>query len=311
MRTRRQLTEEIDATITTQAITQTFEEISAARMQTMRASIVKTRQFLDEVDQVYHEVKRAYVAWYQAQGGTKMAKRLSQDSAIVKNGRICRILISANGGLYGDLPLKIIRKFVDDYKVDIANGGAPIDVIAVGSVGEYLLDSQNPKIPYKSFKVDDDAPKDDEINAIISYIAPYDAVQVTYGKFQSLLSLNPETIDITGGASVASEVKGPMAPVPSVGNIKQFILTPGERILFEPSVAIIARFFETEIIKALFRQKVFEMQLSRYASRMVSMDTATSRSFDKLKELKSEERRLKRKLSNKKLQQMFGGMAIW
>ena len=53
------------------------------------------------------------------------------------------------------------------------------------------------------------------------------------------------------------------------------------------------------------------MQLARFASRMVAMDQATDKTNDQLLSLEAEALRLKKQLTNRKMQELFAGRAIW
>lgn len=315
MRLKKELNLDLEATRTARDIVQTFEEIAASRLIAVRGNVAQTRAFLDEIAEINHHVRRAFTEQV-TQNRKKSKQKKNTTSALTKNGRTAQVLLSANRGLYGDLPLRIVREFIKGYQnaTKIAKSGN-IDVIAVGLVGQYLLDyppdGERP-IPYKGFLLDDDKPKDHEIDAVFNHIVAYDRVVITYGKFQSLLSVEAETVDITGAdnteaAALLLDYDQNSAHL----NEKSYDQDKEKRILFEPSIETIMAFFETTILKALLRQKIFEMQLARFASRMVAMDGAEDKANTKLDELSMEQYKLKRKLDNKKMQQIFAGRALW
>lgn len=320
MKQKKELFFDLEATNSAKEIVQTYEEIAATRLMSARGSVAQTRAFLDEIAVISQHVRKAYDRWRRhVKGkGKKKDTLLSQlPSTLQKNGKIARVLLSANRGLYGDLPVRIVREFIKQYQADTYREiQTRVDVVAVGRVGQYLLD--NPPIgikpiAYKAFALDDDQPKETEIKAILEYVLAYDRVIVTYAKFQSLLSLKAETVDITGADdSIDMDAKEKLQrqlEKDLKGDEEKDL--ESDRILFEPSITKVAAFFETEILKALLRQKIYEMQLARFASRMVAMDLAENNAFQRLLELKSDERKLKRKIMNKKLQQIFAGSKLW
>lgn len=292
---------EIIATETAQAMTETFEEVSAVRMKAIRASVAQARGFLDEVNVVFHQVKLAYGQWAKKHGYAYVDGRLDMQSSLVKNGKTVRVLLSANSGLYGDLPMRVTRAFIAELEQARKGSQTEVDVVVCGKVGQYLLDHPpgGERIIATAFALSDDKPTDDEVNQIIDFLVQYDRIFVTYGHFASLLSLVPETADISGGSNEEAEVAQTATEEHDI------------HIIYEPSVAAVAQFFETEILKSLFWQKVYEMQLSRYASRMVAMDGATQQTKDILVHLQSESKKLDKQIANQKLQEIFAGSSIW
>lgn len=299
-----QLKEEIEGTLTAKALTETFEEVAAARMQAIRASVAQTRTFLQEVDQVFGQVKQAYWAWGVKHSYKTKEGKISQASARVKNGRIAWILLSANSGLYGDLPLKVVKSFIANYRSKLATT-PDLDVFVVGKVGQYLVSTEQPKIPFTGFDLADDKPEESQMNALLNMVVNHSQIFITYAHFESLLAQVPETADISGGdvGSDKSALEQQLA-----GQVSD---TKINNIMYEPSVVAVAQFFESEILKALLRQKIYEMQLARFASRMVAMDQATDKTNDQLVTLQSEALRQTKQLANRKLQELFAGASIW
>ena len=107
-----------------------------------------------------------------------------------------------------------------------------------------------------------------------------------------MLNQSPTKEQISGGASLHQKGKG-------------------KKYLIEPSPQKIMEFFETEIISALFNQKIFDHQLARFASRMVAMDQATENANDIIKKLNRENKSLKRRVMNRKQLEVFAGLSLW
>lgn len=309
MRQKQELDLDLETTTAAKDIVQTYEEIAASRLMMVRGSVSQTRAFLDEVAIINQNVRQAYELWQakQKKSARKKAKT-AVNSALEKNGKVVRVLLSANRGLYGDLPIRIVREFIMQYMQDTYRKKVTqVDTVAVGRVGQYLLDNPpigSKKINYKGFMIDDDKPTEEQINALFTYLLPYERVIITYGKFQSLLSLKAETVDLTGG-----ELPNVTDKTIQTSNTEAKKLA--KRILFEPSITTVTAFFETEILKALLRQKIFEMQLARYASRMIAMDQAEDNAKQRLAMLRLEDNKLKRNISNKKLRQISATSIMW
>ncbi len=319
MSNKKQLTLEIDMTKLGKEVAEVFESSAASRIQLIRDNIVKTRSFLDEVSVVYRQVMQSYFASLQGKGEYQGGKRQpngDKELAILhKNGKIALVLLSANRGLYGDLPLKIVEEFGNQYKkLSAAPVNKSVDIIVVGRLGQFLLENfpvDNKILSFTAFPLDDDNPSNKDIQTIIDKLVVYEEVFVSYGKFQSLLTQVPETVNISGGNTIAETASG--------GNRatdRQFIQAASSddhkrRILFEPSLQSIAAFFEQEVLSANFQQLLYEMQLARLASRMVAMDGSVGRANELLNAYVKESRKLKRETTNRKLQQIFAGQQLW
>ena len=167
------------------------------------------------------------------------------------------------------------------------------DGAVVGTFGKYLVKNDNEidqNVTY--FDLSDDKPNSIQIDKIIKHISKYEQIFVYYGKLVTVLNQLPTKEQISGGASLQQKEKG-------------------KKYLFEPSPQKIMEFFETEIIAALFNQKIFDHQLSRFASRMVAMDLATENANEIIKKLDREYKSLKRRVMNRKQLEVFAGITLW
>ena len=70
-------------------------------------------------------------------------------------------------------------------------------------------------------------------------------------------------------------------------------------------------YFEGQIIGTLFRQKVLEAMLARYAARLTIMDHAVQTVKRTVEQGQMREIMVKRQEGNKKLLNSFAGMALW
>ena len=60
MQNKRQIVSELDFTLTLKTITETYQELSAIKMQKIRNSVLRTRDFLSQISAVYFEVRHSY-----------------------------------------------------------------------------------------------------------------------------------------------------------------------------------------------------------------------------------------------------------
>lgn len=286
MYSRKEFKENLEAATSIQGITTIYQEIASLRMYQLKDSVEKTRNFLDGVAEIYHHAKTAYIEILEGQTVRKK-KNYNQLKFIKRNGKSILVFLSANEHLYGELILNVWEKFSKDKRESKYDGAV------VGTFGKYLVKNEmelDHNVTY--FDLNDDKPTAEQINKIIKHISKYEQIFVYYGKLITVLNQSPTKEQISGGASLQQKEKG-------------------KKYLFEPSPQKIMEFFETEIIAALFNQKVFDHQLSRFASRMVAMDQATENANEIIKKLDRENNSLKRRVMNRKQLEVFAGIALW
>jgi len=286
MYSRKEFTENINAATSIKSITTIYQEIASLRMNQLKDKVARTSAFLDGVAEIYNHAKSAYIDIIKSQT-VKKDKAYKELKFIKRNGKAVLVFLSANEHLYGELILNVWDKFREDKRQ------TGLDGVVVGTFGKYLVKNESglgENVKY--FDLNDDKPGQDQINKILDYISKYEQIFVYYGKLITVLNQSPTKEQISGGATLEQKVAS-------------------KKYLFEPSPQKILEFFETEIISALFNQKVFDHQLSRFASRMVAMDQATENANEIIKKLDRQYKTIKRRVLNKKQQDVFSGILLW
>lgn len=250
-------------------------EIAANSMRQIRDSVVKRRDFLQELTELYNEVKRSYRSEVvEIEAKKKSDKIESVKKSGVKNKKV-RVLFSTNTTLYGS----INKNTFDLFSQNFAAGAD--DCVVIGKVGKRMFEESYPKISYSYFDFPDKAEDSDKLKRIAAELIKYDEVVVFHTKFQSLVKQQPEGV-------VLSEKNDEPA--------KQ---VEARKYIFEPSLIKIIDFFEKEIFGSIFEQTTQEAKLSKTASRMVTLDNASQNVKRKLEELRRSERIFKHELMNK------------
>ena len=286
MYSRKEFTENINAATSIKSITTIYQEIASLRMNQLKDKVARTSAFLDGVAEIYNHAKSAYIDIIKSQT-VKKDKAYKELKFIKMNGKTVLVFLSANEHLYGELILNVWDKFREDKRQ------TGLDGVVVGTFGKYLVKNESGLDDnVKYFDLDDDKPGQDQINKILDYISKYEQIFVYYGRLITVLNQSPTKEQISGGATLEQKVAS-------------------KKYLFEPSPQKILEFFETEIISALFNQKVFDHQLSRFASRMVAMDQATENANEIIKKLDRQYKTIKRRVLNKKQQDVFSGILLW
>jgi F-type H+-transporting ATPase subunit gamma len=287
MVTKKELNREADFLVTLRTILETYEEIAATRMARIRSSVLASRDFLLEINAIFQQVKSSYKDQIELLMRSRRIKDSSKLTFINRNGKSLYVLISANTGLYGDIIRKTYDVFIEGLKKE------PGDVVILGKLGAETFKGEKMNVSFTSFEFSDNKIDNAALGKIVEYIIQYEKVFVFYEQFNNVVNQTPIVTNISGDP-LPWEKSGP--------TIKYF---------FEPSLEKIMEFFEKEIFSSIFQQTIFESELAKFASRMVSLDSASENTKTRLKQVKIEKNRLKHQESNKRQLEKFASMRLW
>ncbi|MCL4367554.1 F0F1 ATP synthase subunit gamma [Patescibacteria group bacterium] len=262
MPTIRQISQTLEESNSLKMVAQAYSEISAVKLQKIRAGIEKNRLFTEEIGKLYHMVQTA-------------ATRRSVVSHSSKKGTIS-IVLTSNDRFYGSLETELTRFFlVNTTKIRT-------DRLVIGRTAIDQLKSIKYFHTYQPLVFQNDLPSTTEIHQIAQLIDHYKQVVVYYSSFQSVLIQKPTATDITQSATETVSVK--------TADKLDYI--------FEPEVEQMLDFFNNQITMLLLEQTFFEAELARTAARLISMDQAQSNAEDFIKEQKRQLAAAKRSLEN-------------
>jgi ATP synthase F1 gamma subunit len=287
MITKKELTREAEFLTTLSVVLETYEEIAATRMTRIRSSVLKSRDFLYEINAVFQQVKTSYKAQVDALMKSKRIKDPSKFTFIKRNGKTLHVFISANTGLYGELIRKTYEVFINAVKKE------PGDVIILGKLGLEMFNAEKVSAPFTYFEFPDNKIDAEITHKIVEKIIQYEKILVFYQQFNNVISQTPIITDISGD------------PLPGEKN------QPAQRYFFEPSLEKIMEFFEKEIFASIFQQTILESELAKFAVRMVSLDFASENTRTKFKQTVLSKNRLKHQENNKRELEKFACMALW
>lgn len=289
MQERKKILEEIELVDNLKMLAQAYQEISVIKMQYIRNSVLKNRDFLSELSEVFYHVKQSYKKQIEAMMQKKKITDPKAFSTLTKNNKTVSVFISGNAKMYGDIIKKIFNVFVQQVKL------SGTEVVIVGKVGKELFDERKIPTPYTYFEIPDADFRFDDLKPLIEYILPYQKVYVFYGKFINIISQDAQASSISG--------EQPFLPT-AITNVEL-------KYLFEPSLEKILNFFETQIFSFLLKQTMHESQLARYASRIKAMEEALINIDTKKNGLVSQAKRAKNSIQNKKQINIIAGISLW
>ncbi len=286
MQAYRKVVEDITLNQQFKMLTQAYQEHAIVQINLARYSVVSSREFMNELGEIFYNVKRSYDLYLKSLTGKE--KELHQDK-IKKNGKEVLILLSSNGKFYGDLVGKVCRLFAKQAQESTA------DVVIVGSEGRKFYEATGVKKPFIYIELPDTAVSMQQLKTLITTIIPYQKATIFYGKFDNIITQEAQQTSLSG--DLPAGLKLPEGVV--------------EDFLFEPTVEEVMEFFESQIISMLLSQTVSEGKLARFASRIKAMEFAQNNIIKQLGILNIRSRRLRSMAVNKKQLQLFAGRALW
>jgi len=272
------LTNEINELGTLRVITEAYAEIASVRMQRIRDFVLKNRDFLGAIDEIFKEVLSSYKK--EVQSIVEGKKRGDDITFLSHNGKTVAVLLSANTGLYGDIVGKTFDLFRQETK------DKDIEVAVIGRLGASLFEQVAPNVPFTSFDFPDYNVSEDQLAEIINHLVQYERINIYYGKFSSVVTQVPSVYKIA--AVTPSTVKDQSEAVEDV------------KYLFEPSLQKILMFFETQIFASLLDQTMRESQLAKLASRITAMSKASENIKQNLDMANIKKLRLSHSTANRK-----------
>lgn len=236
-------------------------EVSTLRLRRIRKEVEGTRIFFADLSLLYG-----------------LVKALAPHLIFPKKGTVS-LLLTSNFRFNGHLNDTVMRFFIDQTEK------YQTDRIVIGSLAKKIFQSLKYSHPvtYLTFKTD--LPTPQELINLTDKIKDYERILVYYSEFKTVLRQLPAIKDITQTAGTALQHE----------KIKE------RSFILEPELKNILQFFDTHIKVALLQQVFLEAQLSRVATRLITMDEAQRKARDFLSEQKTLLTLAKRSLENKRI----------
>ena len=244
-----ELKEILEQTQTASFVTTMLRDISATKLQSIRAAFDANQTYFLELHGLMALVELYQERYLQAHKKHEEKKRVY-------------IAITSNKRFYGTLNHQIIHELHMSYAKD-----SEADCIVVGQTGRQILETSDLSIPasFALFATDEPAPA--EIFAFLQGLTEYTEILVIHPTFVSSFIQQAMITDITH--------------VPDIAHITQ---TPELDYLFEPEIPEMIQFFKTQVRLVLFARVVLETQLALTGARLMKMQRARERAEELLKQ---------------------------
>ncbi len=261
------------------SLTSALESLSSMQIAKTKNKVLISNQFFDEVWNIYKQIRVDVLFNFgRVEGEKPIDKELL-------------ILITAKGGLSGDIDQRLIKKFMERYD-ETKN-----DVLVIGHHGLLKLKQAHVDATYYF-----DLPEHDYINVdpLMDIIRKYAKSRIFY---QNYISLSQQAIKDVDLSEVVSS-KGRVADLDTVGDD----VVSEKTYIFEPSSYQVAAYLENSILRLTISQFIYDSRLAQVASRFKSMSAAKERSIDNANTLHLEYNRAKRNQVDTRLKESLAGL---
>lgn len=261
------------------SLTSALESLSSMQIAKTKNKVLISNQFFDEVWNIYKQIRvDSLFNFGRQENETPIDKELL-------------ILITAKGGLSGDIDQRLIRKFVEDYD-ETKN-----DVLVIGQHGALKLKQAHVFYTYYF-----DLPEGDYINVdpLMDITRKYARSRIFYQNYESLSKQNIKSVDL-------SEVVSSKGRVADLGTLDDTMVSE-RTYIFEPSSYAVAAYLENSILRLTISQFIYDSRLAQVASRFKAMSAAKERSEETATELHTEYNRAKRNQVDTRLKESLAGL---
>ena len=261
------------------SLTSALESLSSMQIAKTKNKVLISNQFFDEVWSIYKQIRVDVLFNFgRVEGVTPIDKELL-------------ILITAKGGLSGDIDNRLIRKVVEHYDEN------KNDVLVVGHHGAQKLKQSH--IDHKYYF---DLPEHDYINVdpLMDIIRKYSNSRIYYQNYISLSQQEIKDVDL-------SEVVSSKGRVADIATVSDDMVTE-KTYIFEPNSYAVAAYLENSILRLTISQFIYDSRLAQVASRFKAMSAARERSVGTASELHTEYNRAKRSQVDTRLKESMAGL---
>jgi len=261
------------------SLTSALESLSTMQIAKTKNKVLISNQFFDAVWNIYKQIRVDVLFNF----GRKVDEKPIDKELL--------ILITAKGGLSGDIDQRLIRRVLERYEE------SKNDVLVIGHHGALKLKQSHVDATYYF-----DLPEKDYINVdpLMDIVKRYSRRRIFS---QDYVSLSQQvTKDVYLSEVVSS--KGRAADLSTLDDS----LISEKTYIFEPSSYAVAAYLENSILRLTISQFIYDSRLAQVASRFKAMSAAKERSVENAKELHTEYNRAKRNQVDTRLKESMAGL---
>lgn len=276
-----------------------LQQIAASRMTKLRKTVEASRRFVDEATLILRELELERTKKIEKELGVKKSslnqlkkKQKNQQDPKNEKPNTAIIVVSSSQGLAGSYNTDIIKKsetIISEYK--------DADYFVIGSKGQTYFAKAAKKhgISYYPYNIPENVSIED-LKPLIGMFYHYDQIFLIYSKYINTATREVVFIELTVPNIEIEETKKEQVE---------------GKFIFEPNIDELIRLLEAKLRYALFRQQILDSKLSQYTAQMMAMKTASDNAIDLLKDLQLQYNKARRKIIDKKIQEVQAGRSLW
>jgi len=242
-----ELREGLAHTETAQFVTTMLRDISATRLQSIRAAYEANERYYLELHALMQLLHT-----YAAEKGIALPGAEKQ---------LVYVALTSNRRFYGTLNDDVINQLLEVTEAD-----SSAHCVVLGQTGKQILERKSiaNTVTYMQFKKDEPTPE--EIQSVVSNLIPYAEVVVIHPTYINAFEQKAKISDVTH------------VPHPKKGETETKTL----EYLIEPDIPGMLAFFKTQIRFVLFDRIVLETRLALTGARLMKMQRARERTEEML-----------------------------
>ncbi len=267
--------------------TNAMQQIATIRMMRLRTKVADSRLFVETAHEMLTELTTLRDSLSLEQQMKLERKHAAKD--MTGSTKRAVILITSNQGLIGRYNNEIYAKFD---KVRAENKDA--DIFVIGKKGqEYFAAGAVKNVSYYPYEVPDTFTAE-TLQRLVSLFDFYNLVTLIYSHYVNSATREVVALSVTAPTAVAE------------GDAKK-----EARYIFEPDIIDLINGVSKTLRAALFQQQIMDGRLAQYSAQMLGMKAATDNAVGLTADLRMEYNKLRRKMIDKKISEVFAGSALW
>jgi F0F1-type ATP synthase gamma subunit len=254
------------------------EQLYTGKMKAIKDSVIKTRNFINDLSEIFHELQYIYQVKNYTTLRVKKNKQITGVSE--KNHKTAAVLLTGSKFFSGSINEKVFQSFLTYIK------GVECEVVIIGKIGKRLYEEQYKSTKlYTYFDLDEEVKDPDVIKEISQYLIKYTNVNVFYAKYINIINQTESQ------SKLSEESINP--------NQRQYGYVNVVNYIFEPSLENIINFFEEQIFQSLLKQSLNESYLAQLGSRIRTLESTTGTIETELNKLSRRRIQLIHRIENK------------
>jgi F-type H+-transporting ATPase subunit gamma len=281
-----------------------LQQIATMRMTQLRKLVLASRPFVDQATMILRELKREQTRKLLLDIKKTSRKKYSFP---YKRTHHMIIIVSSSQGLCGSYNTEIFKK-----AEEVVKENPDADYFVVGSKGQdyfkRLKSKKYPSLNYYHYNIPENV-EIQHLRKLINMFVFYDQIHLVYSKY--INTSTREVVFLELAEPLKEEDINPPKPKTKEEKKQLEKMLLDGRFIFEPDIDLLIEHLTNKLRYALFRQQILDSQLSLYSSQMLAMQTASDNAKDLMKDLQMEYNKARRKIIDKKIQEVQAGRALW